>query len=107
MTVDGFGGRVRHFREARGMTQGALAATVGRSHSMLSAIEHGTRQAHIDELLVFADALRVPPTALLGTEDRDRFAEGYDAGFAAAIDRVRGLLDASTSAPPEQGGRDA
>lgn len=83
-----FGERVRFYRTERGTTQAALAAVVGRSHSMMSAIENGTRKVHVDELVAFADALNVPASALLGAPEADRFAEGWRYGYDTAMARV-------------------
>lgn len=87
-----FGERVRFFRKRRGMTQRELAALVARSHSMISAIENDTRHLHIDELARFADVLKVTPTALLGQAVGDRFAEGYEAGYTAALNALAGIV---------------
>lgn len=38
-----FGARLREIREARGMTQKAMAAAIGVSPAYLSALEHGRR----------------------------------------------------------------
>jgi transcriptional regulator with XRE-family HTH domain len=103
-----FGERVRHFRTLRGMSQKQLAATVDRSHSMVAMIEQGRRQIHVDELVTFAYALNVPPTALLGSDDADHYAQGFREGWEAALSRVHsGLRDLLTPpAPSSTGGRE-
>jgi transcriptional regulator with XRE-family HTH domain len=88
-----FGQRVRYFREKRGITGGQLAATVGRSHSMLSAVENGRRQVHVDELVTFADALGVAPSALLGSNEADHYEQGYEAGYMAAVEGMFARLE--------------
>lgn len=88
-----FGERIRYYREARGMSQKELAATVGRSHPMLSAIENGKRQIHVDELVTFARALAVNPSALIGSDEADLYAKGYVAGRDQALAQVRVALD--------------
>jgi transcriptional regulator with XRE-family HTH domain len=71
------------------MSQKDLAATVGRSHSMISGIESGARQIHVDELVTFAKALHVPASALLGDTDGDLYRRGFNAGWAAAMGQAR------------------
>jgi transcriptional regulator with XRE-family HTH domain len=90
--ANGFGSRVRHIRNLRGMTQKELAATVDRGHSMLAAIEGGYRQVHVDELVTFAWALNVSPMALLGHDEADHYGEGYKAGWNEALVQVHKSL---------------
>jgi ribosome-binding protein aMBF1 (putative translation factor) len=50
---------IREAREARGLTQADLAAQVGRSHTYISEIEKGDRDARRELLQSIADALGV------------------------------------------------
>jgi DNA-binding XRE family transcriptional regulator len=50
---------VREAREARGITQAGLAARIDRSHTYISEIEGGTRDARPELLQLIAEALEV------------------------------------------------
>jgi transcriptional regulator with XRE-family HTH domain len=60
-----FGEKLRAERERRNVSQETLAeiANVHRTH--LGALERGQREPHMSMLLILADALKVPPGALL------------------------------------------
>lgn len=94
-----FGQRIRHYREARGISQQELASSVGRGHAMISMLERGQRQIHVDEIVTFARVLNVPAIALLGDEAGDLYSEGYRDGYDAALKRARELLDLVGSLP--------
>lgn len=57
-----FGEEIKQLREAKGLTQKALAEAVGISPPFLSQIEAGIRQgtSNASQLFAFADALGVP-----------------------------------------------
>ena len=60
-----FGEKLRAERERRNVSQETLAdiANVHRTH--FGGLERGRREPHLSMLLVLADALEVPPGALL------------------------------------------
>jgi transcriptional regulator with XRE-family HTH domain len=60
-----FGAKLRAERDRRNVSQETLAgiANVHRTH--LAAMERGRREPHASMLLILADALGVPPSALL------------------------------------------
>ncbi len=60
-----FGEKLRAERDHQNLSQDALAeiANVHRTH--LSALELGQRDPHLSMLLILADALEIPPGALL------------------------------------------
>jgi transcriptional regulator with XRE-family HTH domain len=60
-----FGRKLRAERERRNVSQETLAdiANVHRTH--FGALERGRREPHLSMLLILADALEVPPGALL------------------------------------------
>ncbi|MEJ8644527.1 helix-turn-helix transcriptional regulator [Streptomyces sp. MS1.HAVA.3] len=56
-----FGARVADLRKQRGMTQGELAAAIGRTASWLSQVERGIQPVNrLDVLRLLADGLGVP-----------------------------------------------
>jgi transcriptional regulator with XRE-family HTH domain len=73
------GRRIRRLRLLAELTQAELAAATGMSRSFVSLIENGDCSLQVVRLLRIADALRVPPTALLS--DPQGCA---DPGFCAA-----------------------
>jgi transcriptional regulator with XRE-family HTH domain len=60
-----FGKRLRMAREAKGMSQGELAATTGLSQGHLSNIELGRWMPSVGSLLVIAKGLGLTPDRLL------------------------------------------
>ncbi|WP_329597771.1 helix-turn-helix transcriptional regulator [Streptomyces pseudovenezuelae] len=91
-------------RQRRGWDQSRLAQLVtdaGRpmSASVLGKIESGTRRVDVDDLVVIAAALDVPPAQLLpgvqATEDVDPFEEAAAPGTvkARALDDIAALGD--------------
>lgn len=63
---------IREAREAREMTQGELAAAVGRSHTYISEIEKGDRDARPELLTAIADALGVAYERLERPREREQ-----------------------------------
>ena len=69
--------RIRHYREALGLSQAALAEEMTDlrmplTHAKVSLIERGKRRVHYDELLAFAYVLRVPLATLMSPVDGER-----------------------------------
>jgi transcriptional regulator with XRE-family HTH domain len=56
---------VRRLREAKGLSQGALAADAGIYQELISRIENEAANAELDTLGKIADALGVHPGELL------------------------------------------
>lgn len=59
------GKRIRKYREAKGMTQVALAEASGLSDRAISSIELARKRVQLDSLLRIASALSVNPDAIL------------------------------------------
>lgn len=60
------GARIRALREARGLTQEALALASGVTRNVLIDVEHGKRGLLFERLFDIAEALQVPAGQLLG-----------------------------------------
>jgi transcriptional regulator with XRE-family HTH domain len=58
----GFGQRLKAIREAKGMTQDALAAAAGLNRNGLAKLEQGVSEPHWPTVLMIAQALGVPCT---------------------------------------------
>lgn len=61
---------VREAREAAGLTRTALAKQIGRSLSLISEIESGTRNATPEVLYLLAGALDCPIAGLQRKQDQ-------------------------------------
>ena len=84
-----FGARIRARREARGLTQAALAEAVGVSSNYLSVLERGHKLPTLDTLVRLAKALQVSPGDLLdGAGVRDEWVDEV-LTVSAAIPRHR------------------
>ena len=59
------GERVRGFRRAKGLTQEALARSLGLSVAYVSLIERGGRNPPVTTVVAIAHALGVRPRAML------------------------------------------
>ncbi|MEB4615324.1 helix-turn-helix domain-containing protein [Leucobacter sp. M11] len=81
------GERVAQFRELRGLSLRALAATAGVSSSFLSQLENGKSNASVSSLRKIASALGVTPAALLDA------SSGHTRGVLRAADRPTLPLD--------------
>jgi transcriptional regulator with XRE-family HTH domain len=57
--------RVKQLREARGMTQAALAKKAGLSRGYLARLETARQDPRVSIVEKLARALRVPPSKLL------------------------------------------
>jgi transcriptional regulator with XRE-family HTH domain len=62
------GKRIAEIREQAGLTQSALARTIGTSQSAISAIEAGDRNPSYEMLRQIADALGVTTAYLVGAD---------------------------------------
>lgn len=65
MTPPRPGNRIREWRKARGLTQEQLGEMVGTTKAVISHLELGSRGLYSEWLTKIADALSVPPAALL------------------------------------------
>jgi transcriptional regulator with XRE-family HTH domain len=87
-----FGEKLRAERERRNVSQETLAeiANVHRTH--LGALEAGQRDPRLSMLLILADALEVPPGALLGGlfVPRERKAPTH---FKSGLAPARGAIE--------------
>ena len=75
-----FGRRVRHLREARGVSQEAFAHDIQIDRSYYGSIERGRRNVSLEHICRIAAGLGVPPADLL------RFDAAGGADLAAAGD---------------------
>lgn len=66
---------IREAREARGMTQAELAGHVERTHTYISEIEKGDRDARPELLAAIAEALNVSYDLLERPRDRSQCAQ--------------------------------
>ena len=67
------GERIRQLREKQGMSQAALARTLGASNMAINLLENGaTRAPHINRLIAIADILGVSLDYLAGRADDPR-----------------------------------
>ena len=67
-----YGGRIRFYREAIGMTQEELAEQTGIVPSSISKIEHGTRKVTLEEAVRFAEVFHISLLQLAGISEDDR-----------------------------------
>ena len=64
--LDRFAGSVRRLRSKKGLSQKALADTIGISVSYVSMLERGQRSPPLETIEKMARALKVTPASLLG-----------------------------------------
>ncbi len=64
--LDRFAGNVRRLRSKKGLSQRALADTIGISVSYVSMLERAQRSPPLETIERMARALKVTPAALLG-----------------------------------------
>lgn len=62
-----FGERVRELRDARGLTQEALADAAGLHRTHISLIETGKRSVQLETIEQLAKALKVQPAEIMPT----------------------------------------
>lgn len=67
-TRDAIGPRLRHIRQAQGMTVEALASAAGLDKGFLSRLERGTKQPSIATVLRLSAALKMPVGQLFGEQ---------------------------------------
>jgi transcriptional regulator with XRE-family HTH domain len=67
-----FGEKVRALREARGISQEALAHVAGLHRTHISLIERGQRSARLETIINLAIALDVQPAELMPTVELKR-----------------------------------
>ena len=60
-----FGGRVRALRQARGLSQEALADLAGIHRTYVGSVERGERNIALDNIWALADALGVSAAELV------------------------------------------
>ena len=60
-----FAGNIKRLRKERGLSQEELAFESGLHRTYISGIERGIRNVGLDNIGVIAEALGVPPDALL------------------------------------------
>jgi transcriptional regulator with XRE-family HTH domain len=64
-----FGRRVRQLREARGLSQDALARATDVHATMIGRLERGAREPRLSTILRVADGLAVEPGELINDLD--------------------------------------
>ncbi len=96
------GRRIRHHRQARGMTLAQLGAAVGAAQSRLSQVENGKREPKLSLITAVAAALGVPPGELLDGSP----PPGRRAALEIELDRAqRSPLFRSLGVPEVRPGR--
>ncbi len=65
--VKQFGAKVRELRDAKGLSQEALADAAGLHRTHISLIERGQRSVRLETIESLAIALRIQPTELMPT----------------------------------------
>lgn len=99
------GERIASLRRDRGWTQEGLAERVERNASFLARIESGKRRASLDTLILIAEALEVPLSALVAEEsDPDELPPELIAA-ARGLDREGLLLLARVAQRMAGGGK--
>ncbi len=78
------GRNLRAARQARGLTQAALAELVSKSVETVSNLERGNLSPSLDTLVALADAVGVAPAALLAGVGADH-GDGPLAGADASV----------------------
>lgn len=68
---------LRQLREARGLSQSALAEKIGTTLNMYGKLERGTRRLNMDWLRKLADALGVGRDDIVAEIEAEDEAEGY------------------------------
>lgn len=95
------GRRIRHLRQARGLTLDELGSRIGRAASQISVLENGHREPRLSVLQQIAEALGAPVSALLDAEPPSRRA-----ALEVELERAqRGPLFAGLGLPQVKVGR--
>ncbi len=82
------GEAIRQIREARGMTQIALAEQIGRTSNYVAMLERGERAPRFDTLNSIAEVLKVPAATLTCMAS----VPIKDAGLDERITQLRKLI---------------
>jgi transcriptional regulator with XRE-family HTH domain len=62
------GGRIRHIRKLRGLSQTELGVVLGVTFQQIQKYERGTNRISASALVLLARALDIAPSALLGAQ---------------------------------------
>jgi transcriptional regulator with XRE-family HTH domain len=98
-----FGAQVRERREALGMTQLQLSASIGLTRGSVANIEAGRQSVLLHQFLVIAAALQMTPVELLPAKTEappTREASEMPESVLNALKTIR--RSAGTSAPPRR-----
>ncbi|TFF17224.1 XRE family transcriptional regulator [Jiella endophytica] len=88
-TIDAaVGGRIRMHRLAHGMSQTALARSLGVSFQQVQKYENGTNQISISRLQKVADVFDLPPSAFFDDAAASKIDDG---GLASFVQSPEGL----------------
>jgi transcriptional regulator with XRE-family HTH domain len=82
------GGRIKDIRNARGMTQQALAERLGMKQSILSRYERGQMRLPSSLLAKLAKVLRSSADEILGLKDVRRGADVQDRRFLKRLQAI-------------------
>ncbi len=80
-----FKDRLRHAREARGLSQADLASKAGLQAAAISHFETGHRSPSFENLRKLADALSLSVDYLLGRIDEEQHGQGLAAAPRAQV----------------------
>lgn len=69
---DSVGARIAQYRKMRGLSQHQLVAVAGVSYSMISKVESGHATPSASMVGMIAQALRIDPSRLYGTEEQEQ-----------------------------------
>lgn len=90
------GGRIRHTRKVRGLSQTELGNVIGVTFQQIQKYERGTNRVSVSALILIARALDVSPAMLLGGRPIERpnidwrlLSEGGAHEFMQAMGRIR------------------
>ncbi len=98
-----FGERVKHFREANGLTQEQLAAAIGVAKTTVTGYERGNREPDVAKIKRLASALGVSGDELLGTGQEKKPTPVSESGpispaRQALLDAVKDMDDDTAKA---------
>ncbi len=88
------GERLRAARDEKGISQTALAETLGTYQTVISAIERGARGVTVQQLIRLATAVGIPPGELLGEAAVAPAKNGsvvHDRRFVRRLEKIRKL----------------
>jgi transcriptional regulator with XRE-family HTH domain len=84
------GGRVRALRQRQGLTQVALAKTLGTTQAAVSSVERGGRGLTVQQVVKLARALKATPNEILG-ERNGRAPRPTTTRLARRVHRLEAL----------------